>query len=281
MSSMKLIVMPLILLAGLLSAQEESDWQVLFNGKDLTGWIPKFAGSDLGVNYHHTFRVEDGLLTVSYDKWTDFHDEFGHLFYNQSFSYYILELEYRFRGNQVPGGPGWAFRNNGTMLHCQDPKTMTKNQDFPISLEGQLLGGDGVHDRPTQNVCTPGTNIYFTDDLIKRHCTNSTSDTYHGDQWVKASYIVLGDSLIEHQVNGVTVMSYHHPTIDGSGIDPALSSLFHDGMPVDHGYISLQAESHPTQFRNIRILDLTGCKDPSAKNYKSYAVKSDPSSCRY
>lgn len=278
---MKKILLILFLFTQGLQAQEAGDWEVLFNGKDLTGWVPKFTFSDLGVNYRNTFRVEDGLLTVSYDQWKDFHGEFGHLFYNRSFSYYILELEYRFRGDQVPGGPGWAFRNSGTMLHGQDPKTMTRDQDFPISIEGQLLGGDGTHERPTQNVCTPGTNIYFGDDLIKRHCTNSTSATYHGDQWVKATYIVLGDSLIEHQANGETVMSYHHPTIDGSGIDPALANLFKDGMAVDHGFFSLQAESHPVQFRNIRILNLVGCKDPTAKNYKSYYVKNAPELCTY
>ena len=136
---MKKILLILVLFTQGLQAQVAGDWEVLFNGKDLTGWVPKFTFSDLGVNYRNTFRVEDGLLTVSYDQWKDFHGEFGHLFYNRSFSYYILELEYRFRGDQVPGGPGWAFRNSGTMLHGQDPKTMTRDQDFPISIEGQLL----------------------------------------------------------------------------------------------------------------------------------------------
>ena len=39
----------------------------LFNGKDLTGWTPNFKNRDVGENYKNTFRVVDGLLTVSYD----------------------------------------------------------------------------------------------------------------------------------------------------------------------------------------------------------------------
>ena len=46
------------------------DWIQLFNGRDLDGWTPKFAKHDLGENFNDTFRVEDGLLKVRYDKWT-------------------------------------------------------------------------------------------------------------------------------------------------------------------------------------------------------------------
>src|SRR5205085_9379567 len=152
----------------------KEEWVQLFNGRDLDGWTPKFSKHDLGENFNNTFRVENGLLEVRYDKWTKFDGEFGHLFYKDPFSYYRLVAEYRFVGDQVAGGPGWAMRNNGLMLLSPDPKTMLKDQDFPISIEFQLLGGlsDGKP-RPTANVCTPGSNIVMDGQLHTQHCTNS------------------------------------------------------------------------------------------------------------
>ena len=103
---------------------DPKDWIQLFNGKDLTGWTPKFAHHDLGENFNDTFRVEDGLLEVRYDKWPSFTDEFGHLFYKDPFSYYLLAAEYRFVGEQVPtrGPLAWAIRNNGLMIHVAAPR---------------------------------------------------------------------------------------------------------------------------------------------------------------
>ncbi len=102
----------------------KNQWVSLFNGKNLDGWTPKIAGYDLGDNFGDTFRVEDGVMKVCYDKYDKFDRKFGHIFYETPFSHYILRAEYRFTGEQVPGGPGWAFRNNGLMLHCQSPESM-------------------------------------------------------------------------------------------------------------------------------------------------------------
>ncbi|NRA76038.1 MAG: methyltransferase domain-containing protein, partial [Planctomycetes bacterium] len=163
----------------------EGEWIQLFNGKDLKDWKIKFAGHDLGDNYKNTFRVEDGVLKVDYSKYDSFDAKFGHIFHKDSFSHYRLRVEYRFVGKQVPGGPGWAFRNNGLMLHCQSPESMEKGQDFPASIEVQLLGGPGGDSkRTTVNLCTPSTNVVMGGKLQTRHCIDSTSETYHGDQWV-------------------------------------------------------------------------------------------------
>ena len=175
---------------------EKKEWIQLFNGRDLDGWTPKFSKHDLGDDFNNTFRVENGLLEVRYDKWTKFDGEFGHMFYKDPYSYYRLAAEYRFVGDQVPGGPAWAMRNNGLMLHCPDPKTMLKDQDFPISIEFQLLGGlsDGKP-RSTANLCTPGSNVVMDGKLHTQHCTNSTSKTYDGDQWVRVEVEVHGDEI--------------------------------------------------------------------------------------
>ncbi len=246
-----------VLFAGACMAAEEKPntqtWTSLFNGKDLTGWTPKITGFELGENYNDTFRVEDGVLKVCYDKWEKFDGHFGHIFYKSSFSHYRLRVEYRFVGEQVPGGPGWAFRNNGIMLHCQSPQSMRKDQDFPVSAEVQLLGGNGKDKRSTGNLCTPGTHVIMKDKLIKQHCINSSSDTYHGDQWVTMEVEVHGHGLIKHIVNGQVVLEYEQVQLDDTDRDAR--TLIKDGdKRVSGGYISLQAESHPTEFRKIEIL---------------------------
>jgi hypothetical protein len=260
--------------------QDVRQWLQLFNGRDLADWTPKFAKHELGENFRNTFRVEDGLLKVRYDQWPTFDGEFGHLFYKDSFSYYLLAAEYRFVGEQVAGAPTWAIRNNGLMLHSPHPRTMPRDQDFPISLEIQLLGGLGKGPRTTANLCTPGTNVGKNGQLHTPHCTNSTSQTNDGDQWVRVEVLVHGDELVRHMIDGKTVLEYSKPQIGGgavSNFDPAVKV---DGTLLGGGYISIQAETAPTDFRKIELLNLEGCTDPAASSYKSYFVKSNPAMCR-
>ncbi len=263
------------------SNPEEKEWQQLFNGKDLEGWDFKIRGSELNVNYKNTFLVEDGYLSVNYSEYDDFKNEFGHIFYKDPFSYYLIGVEYRFVGNQVPNGPGWAFRNNGIMLHGQPANTMGLDQDFPYSIEVQLLGGNGTDERSTANLCTPGTHVVMDGKLFTPHCLNSASKTFHGDQWVRVEVLVLGDSLIRHSVEGEIVMEYTKPQIGGSQVSGYTQNNIHEGTLLKEGSISLQAESHPTQFRKIEVLNLKGCMDEKAINYKSYFVKEDNSLCKY
>jgi hypothetical protein len=256
------------------------EWIQLFNGRDLDGWTPKFATADLGVNLRDTFRVADGLLQVRYDRWSTFNGEFGHLFYKDPFSYYLLAAEYRFVGSQVAGGPDWARRNNGLMLHSPHPRTMLKDQNFPVSLEVQLLGGLGTGARTTANLCTPGTHVVYNGQLHTQHCTNSTSLTYDGDQWVRVEVLVHGDELVRHTIDGHTVLEYAKPQIGGGGVAPVDPAVKIDGTPLTSGYISLQAETAPIDFRKVELVNLEGCTDSRARNYRSYIVKSNPSMCR-
>ncbi len=248
----------IVTLCGCTGLEDQSStggWKSLFNGKDLDGWTPKITGHELGDNYANTFRVEDGILKVSYDKYEKFNGKFGHLFYKDKFSHYILRLEYRFVGEQTPGGPGWAFRNSGAMLHCQSPRSMSKDQKFPVCIEAQLLGGDGSNKRSTSNLCTPGTHVVMDDKLIKQHCINSSSKTYHGDQWVTAIFEVHGSESIKHIIDGQIVLEYKLPQLDENNADA--KKLIKDGDNLlSQGYISLQAESHPVEFKTIEILVL-------------------------
>jgi hypothetical protein len=242
----------------------DEPWIQLFNGRDLTGWTPKIRHSALGENYGQTFQVENGVLKVVYDPkfYPKFDERFGHLFYEKSFSHYRLRAEYRFVGQQVAEGPGWAIRNNGLMLHCQDPATMTLDQDFPASIEVQLLGGDGKNERTTANLCTPGTNVVLNGKLFLPHCTTSKSKTYHGEQWVTIEVEVRGSKSVKHFMEGEVVLEYTEPQLDPrDGGAKTLIDKRGGELLLSEGFISIQAESAPIEFRKIELLPL----DPNAE----------------
>ena len=235
----------------------------------------KLAPHDVGDNYADTFRVENGAIRVIYDKYGDFGARFGHLFYKQKLSHYVLALEYRFFGEQATGGPSYAKLNSGVMVHSQAPETILKDQDWPISVEAQFLAGG----RTTMNVCTPGTEIFMNGAMVRAHCTNSTSRIYANDEWVAVEVEVLGSERVRHIIGGETVLQYEKPMIGGgvaNGFDPAIKK---DGTVLDSGYIALQAESQPVEFRNVRLLNLAGCMKPDSPAYRAYFAQRDDARC--
>jgi hypothetical protein len=258
---------------------DKKDWVQLFNGKNLDGWTVKIAKHKVGENFGDTFRVENGSLKISYDKYDALNGQFGHLFYKDKFSYYLVAVEYRFIGEQLKGSPDWALRNNGIMVHSQSPETMGLDQDFPTSIEVQLLGGDGVRERPNGNVCTPGTNIVMDGALYTPHCYELRAKTYHGERWVRVVAEVRGSERITHFVEGVPVITYSKPQLGGDPKNPELAKRA--GEILSEGYIALQAESHPTEFRKVEVLNLVGCMDKKATNFKSYYVKPENTKCIY
>ena len=258
------------------------EWIELFNGRNLDGWTAKIAKHEVGENFANTFRVADGVIQARYDGYGgNYNAQFGHLYYDKPYSYYLVSTEYRFLGDLYPGAPSYTLRNSGIMIHSQDPRTMPRDQNFPISVENQLLGGlsDG-RKRTTGNMCSPGTMVDFNGKPDTRHCINSTSQTYDGDQWVLSETLVLGDSIVKHIINHDTVLVYTHPRQAAgvvTGFDPKQLT---EGKLLSTGFIALQAEGHNVDFRNVRLLDLEGCMDPKAANYKRYYVKSNPAACR-
>ncbi|MXV16097.1 3-keto-disaccharide hydrolase [Hufsiella ginkgonis] len=232
-------------------------WIPLFNGTDIKDWIVKIHHYECGENFGNTFRVEDGIIKVRYDQYGPFNDRFGHLYYKVPFSYYHLKFEYRFVGELQQGAPGYTLLNSGVMFHSQDPRTMPKEQDWPISIEMQLLGGLGDgKPRTTGNMCSPGTNIVYKGVFDERHCIDSSSKTYDGDQWVQGELIVLGDSLITHKINGETVMQYSKPQIGGDVVNRYDPKIKIDGTALKSGFIALQSEGQPVDFRNVEIMVL-------------------------
>lgn len=268
------------------------DWQSLFNGKDLAGWDVKIKDHPLNDNYKNTFRVEDSMIRVVYNDYEKFNDQYGHLYTQRSYSYYKLKLQYRFVGDHLPDAPEWADRNSGVMLHSQSAQSVNLYQNFPVSLEFQFLCGNGKDTVPTGNVCTPGTFISYDGKPYLGHIMNSKSKTYLKNEWINAEAEVYGDSLVRHIINGDTVLTFTKPMI-GEGFVSTTSSWTWGGItdslfwinrtntPLKEGHIALQAESQPLDFRRIEILDLVGCTDPNAKNYKTYYIRSDNSRCKY
>jgi len=258
-----LTLLLLLTVSGLSPAADEAKpntdgWTPLFNGKDLTGWTPKITGYKLGDNYAETFRVEDGAIKVKYDKYDgEFNERYGHLFYKTEFGHYRIRVEYRFVGEQMKGGAGWATKNSGIMIHGQDPATMGKDQKFPVSIEVQLLGGLNKGDRSTANLCTPGTNVEYNGKLHTTHCTNSKAKTFRGDEWVTVEVEVNGSGAIKHFVNGDEVMDYSKPQYDPKDADAKPLIKDKTELLIEKGSISLQSESHPVEFRKVEIKVLT------------------------
>ena len=259
MNSLFKILIFIVYLTPLTSCKEEktskvsNEWIQLFNGENLNDWFIKISGCPLNENLYNTFRVENGVLKVSYSGYENFNDSYGHIFYKKPFSSYKLRLQYRFIGDQINGGENWAKKNSGVMIHSQSPESMEINQDFPVSIEIQLLGGleDGKV-RHTANLCTPGTHIVMNDKLVTTHCIDSSSKTYYDDQWINLEVLVIKDSIITHKINGIEVLSYSKPQIGGE----YNTMKEREGELLTEGYISLQSESHPIEFRNIELLEL-------------------------
>jgi hypothetical protein len=246
----------LVLFSLTLSAQNSKDeWISLFNGENLDGWKIKITGYELNDNYKNTFRVEEGILKISYDEYDKFNGEFGHIFYKDKFSHYKIRVEYRFTGKQIEGGPDWGLLNSGIMIHSQSPESMDINQNFPVSIEAQILGDDGSRTRSTGNVCTPGTHIVIDEKLLTDHCISTSKKVYPPDEWVIMELEVHGDSLIRHIVNGEVVSEYEKPQLDET--DPDTQKLIVGNNKIlSEGYIALQAETHPIEFRKVEILIL-------------------------
>lgn len=271
----------------------KEEWEPLFNKKDLTGWDIKIAGHDLNENFNDNIYVKDSMIVVDYSKYEKFTNEFGHIYYKQPFSYYKIRVEYKFYGKQFTGGPSYAYLNSGVMLHSQSAASVGKGQTFPVSLEMQLLGNDSVTKVHTGNLCTPGTLVSRNGKPDNAHCIDSNSPYYDKDAWVTAEADVYGDSIIHHIISGDTVLTYEKPVIAGDFVNSAFN--FTNGgfgadsamwiqkknTPLQSGYIALQAESHPIMFRKVELLNLEGCMDKNALNYKSYYIKADNSKCTY
>ena len=229
-------------------------WISIFNGKNLDGWIPKIAGDSSGINTLNVFRVEDGLLKVSYDKYDKFKNRYGHLFYKDRLSKYKLKVEYRFVGGVLPDAESFCYRNSGIMIHSQSPESMGISQYWPVSLETQLLGSTDSVKQRTANLCTPGTTICVNGKRTEDHIIPSTSKYYFDNEWVNLEIIVDGAKSISHVVDGDTILKCSLPQIGGNLLPDKYP--IPSGTLIDSGYIALQAEGQSIDFRKVELMKL-------------------------
>jgi len=248
-------VVVLVTMACQTTTKDEQQWISLFNGKDLNGWTVKVSGCPLGQNFGNTFRVEDEILSVRYDAYDSFNNRFGGLHYDKLFRNFRLKVEYRFIGETAIGAPVWGFRDSGIQYHGQNPTSMAIDQPFPVCLEYNLHGGNGTDERPVGQICANGIDIEMNGKKIDAYCTPPTiKHTFHGDQWV-ALEIESRDGVFRHFVNGKEIIKFENPRYDP---EHKLGKLFFDEADsmVKKGYISLQSNSHPIDFRKIEIMEL-------------------------
>jgi hypothetical protein len=239
-----------------LVAAPSGHWISLLNGKNLDGWTVKIAGQDLGDNYRNTFRVEDGLLKVSYQQYDHFGDRFGSLFYNRKLSHYWIRAEYRFTGDLAPGAPRWAYKNSGLQLHCQPPETLRKDQQFPVSVEFDIVGGRFMGSRPTGDVCQNGTHVLIGGKPVKGLCSDVGDLTIRDDRWVTVLAEVDGAQRIRQIVNGALVVEYTNVILDEGNVDARRLLAAGADKSLSSGYISIQSNGYPIEFRRIEVLPL-------------------------
>ncbi len=233
---------------------EKEKWVSLFNGKNLDGWTMKMAGYPLGENLGNTFRVDNGILSVRYDQYKSFDNTFGALYYNKEFSNYRLKVEYRFVGETAPGAPSWGYRDSGVQYHGQDPNTIGLKQNFPVCLEYNLHGGNGKDERPVGEICANGIFVDINGKKNESYCTPATvKRTFHGDQWVTLEIEVRGNT-IKHFVNGEEILQFENPNYNPKH-ELGKAFIRGDNAVVKSGYISLQSNSHPIDFRKIEIIE--------------------------
>ena len=240
------------------TARSPSEWISLFNGKDLSGWTVKITGHPLGKNFADTFRVEEGILKVSYNDYKQFDKQYGHLYTNIPYAKYRLRMEYRFTGKMMPDAPKYVNLNSGLMIHSQSPQSLELDQHFPVSLEFQFLADEGNGKRATGNVCTPGTNLEIDGKLITQHIVKSSAPTFPAHEWVAIEIEVQGNEYVIHRVNGQEVLRYERPQIDPAGRVESADKLLQAGAltQLSFGFIALQAEGQPVWFRNIELQPL-------------------------
>jgi hypothetical protein len=230
-------------------------WIALFNGKDLKGWLPKINGYPLNENFGSTFRVKDGILMIRYDQYSSFDEKFGALFYDKEFKNYRLRAEYRFVGETfTKGGPSWGYKDNGIQYYCQNPRSIKVNQLFPVCLEYNFHGGNGKDERPTGEICTLGTSVEIKGKKNQQTCTPADiKRTIHGEQWATVE-IDVKDGKISQWVNGEKIMEFENPNYDPKNENAKELMGSGDGS-IKSGFISLQSNSHPIDFRKIEIME--------------------------
>ena len=155
----------------------------------------------------------------------------------------------------MAGGPPWALMNSGIMLHSEPPAEHAQDQAFPVSIEAQFLGDDGTGKRTSGNMCSPGTHVVIDGTLVTEHCPQTSKVAVAPGRVDAVRSRGARQRPGPHRVNGVVTAEYAKPQYDPTDED---GQRVMGGGPLElsEGYVALQAESHPVQFRNVELLVL-------------------------
>jgi hypothetical protein len=226
----------------------------IFNGQDLTGWVPLIKKSAFNVNYQNTFRADPAnqIIRVTYEDYpdTDFDGRYGMLYYDKYLTDYRVRLTYRFREPQAQNPSQWGKNNTGLMLFGIDPRDVMGDPDFPPAIEIQLLGTPSTGGTNNANLCQPGgmwvSKLFGENNGSGNGCKASKSGPAPtAGEWVtiEAEVLVSGETKI-----------YQHPET----ITPVLSisGPMYNNQPVLGGYMAIQSESQPVEFKDIELKEL-------------------------
>ena len=283
-----LLAAPIIALVSLIgSAQSPSDkadrrdWIQLFDGKSLDGWVPKITGYPL----EKTTPTPSASSTAPCRRRPTGprrREQIRPSFLPTS-EVLLLHRRRRVPLHRRAGGRRSRLGHSQQWPDVAQPVAAidVEGPGFPISVEVQLLGGlPNGKPQSTANMCSPGTQVFIDGTMVKGHCLDSKSQTYAGDQWVRVEVAVRGGERLIHKVEGQTVLEYEKPTIGGGEVNKFDPAVKVDGTLLTDGYIEIQGESHPTEFRKIEVLNLSGCMDSKSPKSKSYYVHQSDGACK-
>lgn len=203
-----------------LSATAAEDDIVLFNGKDLTGWMPVLANDR--AKPEEVWSVKEGVLVCKGKGKPS-----GYLrTVKDDYADYTLHLQWRFPAG-TPGG------NSGVLVHASTPNALGV---WPKSLEAQLN-----HQNAGDIWVIPESTTIQIENAAERvkgrRHLNLTDDSEKPiGEWNNYEIICKGDELTI-KVNGVLV---NHAT----------------KCSISKGAICLQAEGADIDFRDIRLMPL-------------------------
>lgn len=217
---MRSIIAILALAPALCSAQGKT--VQLFNGKDLSGWIPylwdgQAKAEDKNTPASAVWSVEDGILTCV-------GRPTGYIRTKDEYENYRLNVEWRWPEGTTRG-------NNGVLVHTTTPNALGQ---WPKSIEVQLAFGDAG------DFWVIGTTLEVPDvekrRRDRRHLNLTDGSEKPAGEWNRMEIVAKGDEIIVH-VNGTLV---NHAT----------------KVSQTKGAVSLQSEGARIQFRKVELTPL-------------------------
>ncbi|MBI2498122.1 MAG: DUF1080 domain-containing protein [Opitutae bacterium] len=206
----------------------------LFNGHDLTGWVPVAKG---GPPPADTWQAADGVIRCA-------GKPNGYLRTAARYRDYRLTVEWRWTGPAPVDAQGKPRnRNSGVLLHVQPPDAV-----WPMALEAQLMetnAGDfyvigGVETAEHTKLGAQAVAAAGTDEKALAAARNNRripkahpSAEKPAGEWNTYDIVCTGDSV----------------TVRVNGVEQNRAT----GVSVGEGHICLQSEGAAIEFRNITV----------------------------